>query len=214
MNTDLDPKKYREVVVVCGTRKFENKALFSSAIRLIRSMVDEKVLFVSGAASSGADRLIINYCHAYRLPCLEIPAQWEQYKRAAGMIRNKEMLKIATRVVAFWDGESSGTTNMVENSRKMGLPLHIIDTNTRKVTHEGKRLTAAQLKEGFDRLGQPARHETGEDTVQQPGHSLSRVEQSGILPPGDGRLSGGEQRSDWPGDVIESTERAFRFTSL
>jgi hypothetical protein len=212
--TLLDPKRFREVVVVCGSRGFDNRALFASSLRLVRSLIDDNVLFVSGAASTGADNLIIHYCRAYKLPCLEMPAQWDKYKAAAGMIRNKEMLKIASRVVAFWDGQSKGTAHMVENSRKIGFPLHLINTETRKITHEGKRINSAQVKESVDRLGQFTGHETGQDHLQQPANSLPGVEQPSLLQPGDGRFSGGSSVLPGQANAVENADRAFRFTPL
>jgi len=30
-------------------------------------------------------------------------------------------------LIAFWDGKSSGTKNMIENSKKLGLTVHIVN---------------------------------------------------------------------------------------
>ena len=56
--------------------------------------------------------------------------EWKRYGRAAGPIRNKEMLKYAEEetpiVVAFWDGTSRGTKNMISVAQNDGAEVHVI----------------------------------------------------------------------------------------
>ena len=54
------------------------------------------------------------------------PADWDQYGRSAGMIRNREMAKAADSLIAFWDGKSKGTANMIQTSEKMGLAVKVV----------------------------------------------------------------------------------------
>ncbi len=54
-----------------------------------------------------------------------IPA-WERHGKKAGILRNEEMARYAAEqpggtLIAFWDGESPGTKNMIENARKYRL---------------------------------------------------------------------------------------------
>ena len=49
--------------------------------------------------------------------------------KAAGMVRNAEMAKCSDALIAFWDGESSGTRHMINFARKRGLDISIIDLN-------------------------------------------------------------------------------------
>ena len=55
------------------------------------------------------------------------PADWKTHGRKAGPIRNKQMADYGEMLIAFWDGKSSGTKNMIENSKKLGLIVHIIN---------------------------------------------------------------------------------------
>ena len=45
-------------------------------------------------------------------------ADWNKYGRSAGPIRNKEMLDYADHVIAFYDGISKGTGNLLDNTTK------------------------------------------------------------------------------------------------
>ncbi len=50
---------------------------------------------------------------------------WDIHGKSAGHIRNAEMADYADALIAFWDGKSRGTANMIENARKRGLKIKI-----------------------------------------------------------------------------------------
>lgn len=54
------------------------------------------------------------------------PADWEQHGKSAGHIRNAKMADNADALIAFWDGESKGTKNMIDNARRKGLAVRVI----------------------------------------------------------------------------------------
>lgn len=55
------------------------------------------------------------------LDVFEFPADWEKHGKAAGPIRNAEMLKGADMLLAFNGGR--GTKNCVQTAQKMGVPV-------------------------------------------------------------------------------------------
>lgn len=55
------------------------------------------------------------------------PADWASYGRLAGPIRNKEMAENADALLAFWDGKSRGTKNMIDEARALGLKVHVVE---------------------------------------------------------------------------------------
>ena len=67
---------------------------------------------VSGTAN-GADRLGEKYANEKKYSIEQFPADWETNGRAAGYIRNLEMAKYSDGLIAFWDGKSKGTRNMI-----------------------------------------------------------------------------------------------------
>jgi hypothetical protein len=81
-----------------------------------------QVFIISGAArgadSAAADWSVLNLC-----PGKEYPADWDTHGRAAGYIRNKQMLKEGKPdlVVAFPGGK--GTANMVKLARDAGVEV-------------------------------------------------------------------------------------------
>ena len=81
---------------------------------------------VSGGAR-GADKLGELYAAAARLPLHVYPADWKNYGRKAGFIRNIEMAQNAEALIAVWDGVSRGTKHMIEEAKKHGLTVYVYE---------------------------------------------------------------------------------------
>ena len=59
--------------------------------------------------------------------CVEqFPAKWGTYHKGAGPIRNKQMVQSANVVVAFWDGKSTGTKNIIDCAKAENIPCTVI----------------------------------------------------------------------------------------
>lgn len=132
----LNPKDYTVRVIVAGSRGYNNRHEFHEALCAYVERYDAPILFISGKAPSGADDLIIRWCAKFKYPCLEVPADWDTYPRAAGYMRNAEMAKLATHVFAFYDGESRGTGHMIELAIKEKLQVKIHYINQGKKIHD------------------------------------------------------------------------------
>lgn len=55
-----------------------------------------------------------------------INADWEKHGRAAGPIRNQQMVNEADALIAIWDGESKGTAGIIGMARKKGIPKYVM----------------------------------------------------------------------------------------
>lgn len=80
---------------------------------------------VSGCCPNGADSLGIRWANKESLEIERFPAEWDKHGKAAGAIRNMEMAQNADALIAFWDGKSPGTKNMIENAHKARLETHV-----------------------------------------------------------------------------------------
>lgn len=83
----------------------------------------------------GADRLGYEWATSRNVPCIERPAQWDTLGKQAGFIRNAQME--ADELLAFWDGESSGTGHMIRTMRSLKKSVTIINT---KLTHRPQKI--------------------------------------------------------------------------
>lgn len=73
----------------------------------------------------GVDKLGYEFGKKNGLVVHEFPADWKTHGKAAGYIRNSEMANFAKaeegRLLAVWDGKSTGTKGMVAYAKKIGL---------------------------------------------------------------------------------------------
>lgn len=117
-------------VIVAGSRGFGKSSLLYAALDNLLSKVKEndEIVIVSGGAN-GADKLGEQYAKERGYKLQVYPADWDQYGKAAGPIRNKQMAENADALVAFWDGKSRGTKNMIDEAAKHGLKRRIVFYN-------------------------------------------------------------------------------------
>ena len=109
-------------VIIAGGRDFEDYALLKEKCDVL---IPDDAVIISGCAR-GADHLGEQYAKERGLTIERHPADWNQYGRSAGMIRNREMAKAADSLIAFWDGKSKGTANMIRMAEKMGLTVKVV----------------------------------------------------------------------------------------
>lgn len=113
-------------VIICGGRDFDDKQLcFSTLDRL----VDKDCEIISGHAK-GADLFGEEYALTQGIAVTTFKPDWKRYGRGAGPVRNRQMLEYAAEqqafIIAFWDGKSKGTKNMIEQAKKAGIKVEIV----------------------------------------------------------------------------------------
>lgn len=115
-------------VIIAGTRSFADYSLLRSACDRYLSQKGQThdIIIVSGTAR-GADRLGEQYALERGYQLQRFPADWEKNGRAAGYMRNADMANYSDALIAFWDGQSKGTRNMIETARKKGLAVRVIN---------------------------------------------------------------------------------------
>lgn len=114
-------------LIVAGGRDFNDVVLVGQAITELAETIyqDRAVSIVSGMAR-GADLLGYAFAVDNNVKRYEFPADWNQYGKRAGFIRNKQMGDFADGLLAFWDGQSRGTAQMIEYMQSLKKPVHII----------------------------------------------------------------------------------------
>ena len=115
-------------LIIAGGRDFRDfNILCDKCDRLLAHKRNtHNIVIVSGTAR-GADQLGERYAVEKGFPILRFPADWLQYGKAAGSIRNRHMTESANALVAFWNGKSAGTRNMIYLARKYNLQVRIVN---------------------------------------------------------------------------------------
>lgn len=123
MATFVDEKSAMKIIV-CGSRTFDDYALLSKMMNGLTRKFKEMVI-VSGAAK-GADALGERWAFSRMITVKRFHPDWETYGKGAYSRRNQEMIDYADRLVAFHDGESPGTKQMIELARKKHMKCKVI----------------------------------------------------------------------------------------
>ena len=111
-------------VIIAGSRKFSDYDLLERTMDKALSTVQDDITVVCGKAK-GSDTLGEQYAKEHGYEVQYFPADWNRYGKVAGYIRNTTMAKNADALVAFWDGESPGTTHMIETAQSLGLRVRV-----------------------------------------------------------------------------------------
>lgn len=112
-------------IVVAGSRTFTDYNLLETTLdELISKYNITEPVIVSGTCS-GADKLGEWYAYNRNYKVLQFKPDWKKYGKGAGFIRNKAMGDNSDILVAFWDGKSQGTKNMIEIMQKQNKPIII-----------------------------------------------------------------------------------------
>ncbi|MGA9918755.1 MAG: SLOG family protein [Paraburkholderia sp.] len=116
-------------VIVAGSRDFTNYRLLRAKLDYFTGGFTVQPAIVSGCAR-GADALGEQYAKRRSLEIVRFPAEWDCFGKSAGMLRNARMAWASSHLVAFWDGASPGTCNMIETAKAEGLAVRVVDFNT------------------------------------------------------------------------------------
>jgi len=116
-------------ILVSGKRDFTDYDKFYRFLDDSIRDIQDDIEIVEGGAK-GTDALAKRYAAEHGLGCREFPAQWNVHGRAAGPIRNSEMIEYLNgkncKAVFVWDGKSRGTGDCLRKARKAGIPSKVL----------------------------------------------------------------------------------------
>ncbi len=96
----------------------------------IASYLPPDVTEIVTGGAKGVDTDAMRYAEERELPLTVFAPQYARYRRAAPLMRNRQLIAYADFVVAFWDGVSRGTKYSIDEARRQGKPLTVVYTNT------------------------------------------------------------------------------------
>lgn len=113
-------------VIIAGCRDFADYELLKEKCDFyLQNKKKEDIVIVTGHVS-GADALGERYAQERGFQLETYPADWKAHGRAAGPIRNAQMASVAHALIAFWDGKSRGTKNMIDTAKKHNLHVAVV----------------------------------------------------------------------------------------
>lgn len=132
------PLLYEVKMIIAGGRDFEDFEVCRKEItRVINILHSEKPfdkdkLCIIGGRARGADALGEYYANKNDIYFKPFPANWGKYGKGAGPMRNREMADFSlvdcdrSVLIAFWDGKSRGTKDMIDTATKLGIRVFVV----------------------------------------------------------------------------------------
>ena len=112
-------------LLVTGSRTIMYGKLIFSILDLIKAKHGFDEIIVGDAR--GVDMVTLNWCLS-QSPSMYYKvykADWKKYGKAAGPIRNKEMVKDCDFGIGIWDGKSRGTKHCIGELKKAGKLVEV-----------------------------------------------------------------------------------------
>ncbi len=113
-------------ICVNGSRDFNDPELLARHLDDRIPVGAEKSFRIIAGGARGADRLAENYARKRGIPLSVYPANWNADGKAAGFIRNKQMVDLADELISFWNGTSRGTKHTIDLANAKGIPVNVI----------------------------------------------------------------------------------------
>lgn len=107
-------------ILITGGRSFTDERLLFAQLDRLHDAHSFSLLIHGDAR--GADRLAGDWALQRGIEVLSCPADWRRHGRAAGMLRNKQMLKYEPELLVAFPG-GTGTKNMITLARDAGIQV-------------------------------------------------------------------------------------------
>lgn len=122
-------KGFPRRVLVCGDRNWNDRAYLYD--RLDQLSAWQAFTTVIDGTAPGADCMAHDWADLHGIQSVRYPALWSEYGRAAGPIRNRQMLTEGKPdlVVAFHQdiNQSKGTRDMIRQASRAGVDVVLFD---------------------------------------------------------------------------------------
>lgn len=105
-------------LVIAGTRTYNNFIIFNQ--KLLEFLSTTKVHKIISGGARGTDTLAEIFANDNDIPFEKFLPDWERHGKFAGILRNRQMADTGDFLLAFWNGKSRGTENMIEEMRIRG----------------------------------------------------------------------------------------------
>ena len=109
----------KPVVCICGSRSID----ILNISRYIRSSSPGKI--VSGGAN-GVDLIAEKWAKNHNIDFVAYLPNYKLFGKKAPLERNKDMVDFSDVVIAFWDGKSYKTKQLIEIARAKGIPVKVV----------------------------------------------------------------------------------------
>ena len=115
--------KISKKIAIIGSRDFKNKKLLDSHMQLLKERYMIECIISGGA--KGADTMGVQWANKNDIPTIVFNPDFKKHKRAYHY-RNRQIVREADIVVAFWNGSSTGTKYTIDFAKTLEKEVIVI----------------------------------------------------------------------------------------
>jgi hypothetical protein len=114
-------------IAIVGSRTFNDPETAKSAVfaAVARIAVKHPTATIVSGGARGVDTWANDAARSQGLPCVVLKPDWDKHGRAAGLLRNTEIVEASTHILGFWNGFSRGTQDTLSKAKKAGKPVSV-----------------------------------------------------------------------------------------
>ena len=129
-------------VLVCGSRDYSDRETLFRVLDKLAAVVEVTTIIEGGA--TGADTLAYDWARARGVACQTFPANRKAHGKAAGALRNRQMLDEGKPdlVVAFPAASSVGTFHMIKIADEAGVTVLVMPFDEERIDALGEGVFA------------------------------------------------------------------------
>jgi len=120
----LDSSVITNIVAIVGCRKFKNYDMFKQKVHEWEKINGKITMIVSGGAT-GADSLAERYASENHIGISIFKPDWIKFGKAAGIMRNTDIVNGSNKLIAFPSKTSVGTWDSINKAKKAGKDVTI-----------------------------------------------------------------------------------------
>ena len=126
----VESKDKNTNIMIVGSRSFSDYNFVKEKVDdyIKSNNIVEPITVISGGAR-GVDTLAEKYAEEKKYEFKCFPANWGQFGRAAGPIRNEKMVKYIKKhggvCIVFWDGKSTGSKGDIDLCHKFHVKCEV-----------------------------------------------------------------------------------------
>ena len=117
-----------------GSRNFYDYKSFKSAVfQVIEEWNDEKrennegdIMSIVSGGAPGADTLAEKLARELNVQMIVFKPDWTTHGKAAGIMRNTDIVNASTHMIAFPSRKGKGTQDSIRKAQKNNIPLKIL----------------------------------------------------------------------------------------
>ena len=115
-------------ILICGSRHWSDREAIEKALQQALEYLPKEDLTIMHGWAKGADQIAEDLSNEYHIGIRGYPADWEKHGKAAGPLRNQEMIDAGPDVVLAFTynlEEAKGTKDTVTRARKANIPVFV-----------------------------------------------------------------------------------------